>query len=71
MLVNYKNKVRLIIHLFPKLSSTPALPLGQGLWITDALVGKNKKNAIAFSQSSAEFTTTEKKSTGRVNCFCN
>lgn len=35
--------------------ASPALPLGNGLWITDAVVG-NKKNSITFSRAQKAFT---------------
>ncbi|PJG82063.1 fused PTS fructose transporter subunit IIA/HPr protein [Caviibacterium pharyngocola] len=35
--------------------ANPALPLGNGLWITDAVAG-NEKNALAFSRTKSAFT---------------
>ncbi|WP_109077986.1 fused PTS fructose transporter subunit IIA/HPr protein [Aggregatibacter kilianii] len=39
--------------------SNPALPLTQGLWVTDAAVG-NQKNAIAFSRAKQAFNLNNK-----------
>lgn len=39
--------------------ATPALPLGGGLWVTDAVVG-NEKNAVAFSRAKKPFQNNGK-----------
>ena len=39
--------------------ANPALPLAQGLWVTDAAVG-NQKNAIAFSRAKQAFSLNNK-----------
>ena len=39
--------------------ATPALPLGGGLWVTDAVVG-NEKNAVAFSRAKKAFQNNGK-----------
>lgn len=39
--------------------ANPALPLGGGLWVTDAVVG-NKKNAVAFSRAKKPFQNNSK-----------
>lgn len=45
--------------------STPALPLGNGLWITDSVLG-NEKNAFAFSRTRNSFKHNHKDVSGVI-----
>ncbi|UAY77183.1 fused PTS fructose transporter subunit IIA/HPr protein [Pasteurella canis] len=42
-----------------ELLASPALPLGKGIWLTDAVVG-NQRNAIALSRAKQAFTHNNK-----------
>ncbi|SPY38477.1 fused PTS fructose transporter subunit IIA/HPr protein [Pasteurella canis] len=42
-----------------ELLASPALPLGKGIWLTDAVVG-NQRNAIALSRAKQAFTHNSK-----------
>ncbi|SUC10583.1 multiphosphoryl transfer protein [Pasteurella canis] len=42
-----------------ELLTSPALPLGKGIWLTDAVVG-NQRNAIALSRAKQAFTHNSK-----------
>lgn len=46
-------------HFVSEVIASPALPLGNGLWLTDAVVG-NEKNALAFSRPKAPFNSNGK-----------
>ncbi|OOR98565.1 bifunctional PTS fructose transporter subunit IIA/HPr protein [Canicola haemoglobinophilus] len=49
--------------------ANPALPLGNGLWVTDAVTG-NEKNALAFSRAKQTFSNNGKAVKGVLTLAC-